>query len=68
LGEHVLNLLFALAVLALVIWLAILLPAQMARERRRNPLIWIGISLVGSPLLAILLLLALGNAPDRDGR
>ncbi len=52
------------SMLVFIVWLYILLPADMARERNRDPLIWVLISIVGSPLLAILLLIALGDARD----
>lgn len=45
------------------LWLYVLLPADMARKRNRSAFIWVLISLFGSPILAILLLLALGNSP-----
>lgn len=51
-------------ILALIIGLVVLLPASMARDRNRSALMWVLISIVGSPLLAILLLIALGNAPN----
>lgn len=47
---------------AFAVWLYILLPAGMAERRNRSKLIWVLISLVGSPILACLLLLALGNS------
>lgn len=55
-----------LGILALffVVWLYILLPAQMAGTRNRSAFIWVLISIVASPLVAILLLLVLGNAPS----
>lgn len=59
-----LELVVLLAALVFVPWLYIFLPAGMATTRRRSAVIWVLISLVGSPLLAILLLLALGNAKD----
>lgn len=52
------------AITVFVIWLYIL-PITMAGRRNRSGLIWFLIGLVGSPLLAILLLLALGNAPEQ---
>lgn len=58
----------AVAMLYFVVWLFVLLPSRMARERRRDPVIWVLISLVGSPLLAILLLTALGEAPANGVR
>jgi len=61
------SILLGLMVLFIVIWLYIILPAQMAGTRNRSAVIWVLISLVASPLLSILLLLALGNAPsDRE--
>ena len=53
-----------LAALVFLLWLYILLPAGMASDRNRSPFVWVLISLVGSPLLAILLLIALGDAID----
>lgn len=50
--------------LVFVIWFWIVLPAQMAAKRNRSALIWVCISLFFSPLLAILLLLAMGNAGE----
>lgn len=54
------------AVLFFIVWLYVLLPSDMARERRRDPMVWVLISIVGSPLLAILLLMALGDAPTNE--
>ena len=52
-----------------VLWLYFLLPASMARNRNRSALIWVLISLFGSPILAVLLLLALGERePGAPGR
>ncbi|MCF6304313.1 MAG: hypothetical protein L3J33_02955 [Rhodobacteraceae bacterium] len=45
-----------------MVWLVIFLPIQMASNRNRRPFVWVIISLVGSPILAILLLAVLGNA------
>ncbi len=52
----------AIAIFYFAVWLFILLPADMARDRGRDPFIWVLISIVGSPFLAILLLAALGDA------
>lgn len=60
----IIQLVFMLVLLIVVIWLYIL-PITMAGRRNRSGLIWFLIGLVGSPLLAILLLLALGDAPDQ---
>lgn len=50
-----------LAGLCLSLWLYIFLPAGMAERRNRSALVWVLISLFGSPILAVLLLLALGK-------
>ena len=63
---ELIGFLFALLVMVLMIWIGFVLPANMATDRGRSPGIWILISLVGSPPLAILLLIALGDAPDRQ--
>lgn len=44
-----------------VLWLYVLLPAGMARTRNRSAFIWVLIGLFVSPILAVLLLLALGD-------
>lgn len=58
------NFVFVASLLALfiVVWLYIFLPAGMAERRSRSRLIWVLISIFGSPILACLLLLALGDA------
>ncbi|CUH49651.1 hypothetical protein [Ruegeria atlantica] len=60
----IIQLVFMFVLLIVVIWLYIL-PITMAGRRNRSGLIWFLIGLVGSPLLAILLLLALGDAPEQ---
>ena len=60
--EGLLSVIFGLFALFIVVWLYILLPAGMAERRNRSQLIWVLISLFGSPILACLLLLALGDA------
>ena len=60
--EALFSLVIGLIALFFVLWLYILLPAGMAERRNRSRLIWVLISLVGSPILACLLLLALGDA------
>lgn len=60
--EGILSVGFGLLALFIVLWLYILLPAGMAERRSRSQLIWVLISLFGSPILACLLLLALGDA------
>ncbi|TBX23542.1 hypothetical protein TK43_11985 [Roseovarius sp. JS7-11] len=55
---------FALIVSAFILgfWFCIVLCARMAKDRNRSPFFWVLVSLVGSPLVAILLLLLLGEA------
>lgn len=60
--EDMFFVIFFLLGLFFVLWLYIFLPAGMAERRGRSQLIWVLISLFGSPILACLLLLALGNA------
>lgn len=60
--EGIFSVVFGLLALFFVLWLYILLPAGMAERRSRSQLIWVLISLFGSPILACLLLLALGDA------
>ncbi len=52
----------AFAGIYFIVWLVVLLPADMARARRRDPLIWVLVSIAANPLVAILLLIALGDA------
>lgn len=60
--DSALLIIFLVCAIILSIWVCIVLPAKMARVRNRSPVIWVLISLVASPVLAILLLLALGDA------
>ncbi|RLK10634.1 hypothetical protein [Ruegeria conchae] len=62
--DSILTIILSVLVLAFVIWLYIL-PITMAGKRNRSGLIWFLIGLVGSPILAILLLLALGDALEQ---
>lgn len=48
--------------LYLVIWLFILLPIEMARARNRSAVVWVLVSLLLSPLVAIIGLALLGVA------
>lgn len=56
------TLLWALFVLYVLLWLYILLPAEMARNRGRSQAVWVLFSILVTPFLAILLLWALGEA------
>jgi hypothetical protein len=60
--EVILSVVIGLLALFVVLWLYIMLPAGMAERRSRSQSIWVLISLFGSPILACLLLLALGDA------
>jgi len=55
------GLLFLLLALVFAIWFWIVLPAKMAIRRNRSAVIWVLISLLFTPFLAIFLLLALGQ-------
>lgn len=50
-----------LLILAFCVWLAIIVPYQMAIARDRDGVAWVLVSLLGTPVTAILLLLALGT-------
>lgn len=64
---ELLPLLFAVTIVAFVIWIYVVLPYEMAEYRGRSGMLWVLIGLVGSPVLAILLLFALGDArPEPD--
>lgn len=54
--------LFLIAALIFVFWLYILLPIGLAKARGRSALGWVFISLVFSPLFAIVMLMVLGDA------
>jgi hypothetical protein len=56
--------LFTLVVFVFVLWLWIFLSWGMAITRDRSAIIWVLASLTFTPLLAILLLLALGIGGD----
>ncbi len=64
-NSAVIQLVVMFILLVFVIWLYVL-PITMAKRRKRSGLIWFLIGLVGSPLLAILLLLALGDAVEQS--
>lgn len=48
------------------VWFFIQLPYRMAEERGRDGYVWVAISLVGSPFLAIVLLLIAGHRMRDD--
>lgn len=54
--------LLIIVVLVLAVWLYILVPSRMARNRDRSPLAWILIAVVLSPIAAILLLWGIGKS------
>ena len=63
--ETLLALLLGLATLFFVVWLFILLPANMATARGRSAFGWVLVSVLFSPILACLLLLLLAENPNR---
>jgi len=58
----VITILWAAFVLYVVLWLYILLPAGMAKNRGRSQTVWVLLSVLVTPFLAILLLWAFGDA------
>ena len=57
-----------LLVIVFAFWLYIVLPWQMAERRDRSPVGWVLISIIFSPIVAIIALLVLGvpYRPDED--
>ena len=64
--EPILTILIGFAVLAFAVWIYILLPAEMAGNRGRSKLGWVLISLFFSPVIAVVGLLVLGDAPGHS--
>ena len=64
--EGIVALIGGLLGLLLVLWFFIFLPADMARNRNRSALGWVLMSVLFSPILAILLLALLGKAPSDE--
>lgn len=44
-----------------LIWFCILLPYRMAERRGRDGYLWVAVSIIGSPFVAIVLLLIAGD-------
>lgn len=61
-NDSLVTLLFALTALYLIFWIAVSVPAGMARARGRSAVVWVLISLILSPLVAIFLLWLLGRS------
>ena len=55
---------FAGLALWFLIWFCILLPYRMATNRKRDGYVWVAISIIGTPFLAIILLLVAGERKD----
>ena len=51
---------------AFFLWLWVIVPAKMAKKRHREPAIWVILSVIASPLVAIVALLAVGNKDKRE--
>jgi len=66
--ESVLQLLLLMFGFAVIVWLVFVVPDKMAVRRNRKPWIWVLISLLFSPVLAILLLLALGTDTSAEAQ
>jgi hypothetical protein len=64
--DSVIFFVFGAFALFIAIWFCILLPYGMAERRGRHPILWVLVSLLISPILAVLLLLMLGDAPSRS--
>jgi hypothetical protein len=64
--EGLFFLIVGLAAIYIALWLFILLPARMAEARGRSAIGWVLVSLFFSPILAVLMLWVLGDAPDRN--
>ncbi len=62
--QSIVTIIGSIVVLIFLLWLYFVVPWQMTERRNRNTWVWVAISVVGSPLLAILLLYALGDAPN----
>jgi uncharacterized membrane protein YGL010W len=60
--EHVLSGIVGIIAIVVVVWFFIFLPYGMAERRGRSGILWVLVSLVISPFLSIVLLLALGDA------
>ncbi|MFG6082539.1 hypothetical protein ACEUZ9_003188 [Paracoccus litorisediminis] len=65
-SDETFGIIFGIAVLLLVLWFYLVVPAQMASRRNRSAFLWVLISLFGSPILAILLLFAMGGRPPNS--
>lgn len=64
-GELALSLLVfaaALCVFWAVLWVCVLVPMEMAKARGRKPWVWLLIAMMASPLVAIILLMLVGEA------
>lgn len=50
------------------LWLWVIVPAKMAKKRHREPAIWVILSVIASPLVAIVALLAVGDGDSINRR
>ena len=57
-----LSLIIVVAAIAFVVWLCVLVPMKMANNRGRSAILWVLVSLFVSPLVAIIVLYAIGEA------
>lgn len=62
--EFIVTLLF----LFILVWLYVLLPANMASRRGRSSVVWVLVAVFFSPILAIILLWILVTGPDQNAQ
>ncbi|MEQ5826099.1 hypothetical protein J3456_01870 [Sulfitobacter sp. NFXS29] len=60
--EELLSIVIVLVAVVFVLWIYILLPSDMAKTRGRSQVFWVLVSLLLTPLLAIVLLWLFGDA------
>ncbi|MBB5720973.1 uncharacterized protein YqhQ [Loktanella ponticola] len=61
--ESIIPIIAVILMLWFGLWLYILVPARMAESRNRSTVGWVLLSLIFSPILAILFLWVLGQKP-----
>ena len=53
---------------AAILWVCLVLPYKLAKERGRNALYWVAIGLLLNPLIIILMLLLIGHAEPKPSK
>ncbi|WP_136636896.1 hypothetical protein [Pseudooceanicola onchidii] len=59
--DSVVTLLIWLVALILFVWLCVLFPAELAEKRNRSQFLWVLVAILGTPMVAVGLLLYLGE-------